>query len=161
MLHVFLVWPWNPKTSFKKSGYWNIEWFLSYLTFYPPKKVSPPLIRVEKKFLRNWAYRVSKEAEFCGNLKYEQKPHVWQKRKKFFQKNWIFKDFFWEKIFGNFLTQEFYTFLKLAKNSASFDTLFARFWRNFLKTLIRDGAFFKVKSSNEIETVQYLKKHFF
>jgi hypothetical protein len=27
------------------------ERFLSYLTFYPPKKVVPPLIKVEKKFL--------------------------------------------------------------------------------------------------------------
>jgi hypothetical protein len=31
--------------------------------------------------------------------------------------------FFGEKIFGNFLTQEFYTFLKSAQNSVSFDTL--------------------------------------
>ncbi len=46
------------------------------------------------------------------------------------------------------MTQEFYTFLKSAQNSASFDTLHAQFRRNFLKTLIRDGAvFWKVKSS--------------
>ncbi len=30
----------------------NIERFLSYLTFYPPKKVGPTLRRVEKNFLK-------------------------------------------------------------------------------------------------------------
>ncbi len=33
---------------FLKSVFWNITQFLSYLTFYPPKKVALPLIRVEK-----------------------------------------------------------------------------------------------------------------
>jgi hypothetical protein len=47
--------------------FYNIKQFLSYLTFYPPKKVAPPLLRVEQKFLQNWAYRVSKEAEFCAD----------------------------------------------------------------------------------------------
>jgi hypothetical protein len=48
------------------------------------------------------------------------------------------------------------------QNSASFDTLCSQFGRNYLSTLIRDDAvFLKVKSSNEIETVQYFKKHFF
>ncbi len=37
-----------------------------------PKNLGLPLIRVEKKFLQNWAYR------------------VWNK--KFLQKNWIFRD---------------------------------------------------------------------
>ncbi len=46
------------------------------------------------------------------------------------------KLFFWEQIFGNFLTQEFYTFLKSAQNSASFDTVHSRFRRNFCSTLI-------------------------
>ncbi len=54
--------------------------------------------------------------------------------------------------------QEFYTFLKLALNSASFDTLHAEFRRKIFSTLIRDGAvFLEVKSSNKIETDQYLK----
>ena len=35
-----------------------------YLIWPFMKKVALPLIRVEKKFLQNWAYRVSKEAEF-------------------------------------------------------------------------------------------------
>jgi hypothetical protein len=66
------------------------------------------------------------------------------------------KSFFWEKIFGNFLTQEFYTFLKSAQNSAFFDTLHGQFRRNFVSTLIRGGAvFLEVKSSNKIETDQY------
>jgi hypothetical protein len=63
-----------------------------------------------------------------------------------------------KKIFGNFLKQEFYTFLKSAQNSASFDTLCAQYQRNFFPTLIRDGAvLLEVKSSNKIETVQYFK----
>jgi hypothetical protein len=58
--------------------------------------------------------------------------------------------------------QEFYTFLKSAQNSASFDALHAQFRRNLFSTLIRDGAvFLEVKSSNKIETDQYFKKRFF
>jgi hypothetical protein len=57
------------------------------LTFYPPpKNVAPPLIRAEKKFLQNLAYRVSKEAEFCADFKNVQKSRVWQKGKKVLQK---------------------------------------------------------------------------
>jgi hypothetical protein len=63
------------------------ELFLSYLTFYPPKKVAPPLIKVEKKILQNWAYRVSKEAEFYADLKNVHKSCVWQKGKQILQKN--------------------------------------------------------------------------
>jgi hypothetical protein len=33
------------------------------------KKTAPSLIRVEKKFLRNWVQRVSKEAKFCTDFK--------------------------------------------------------------------------------------------
>jgi hypothetical protein len=52
--------------------------------------------------------------------------------------------------------------LKSAQNSASFDTLHGQFRRNFFSTHIGDGAvFFEVKSSNKIETDQYLKKRFF
>ncbi len=128
---------------YKKRVFWNIERFLSYLTFYPSKKVAPPLIRVEKQFLRNWTCRVSKERNFaliskmCKSLEFG-------KREKFVDIKTEFckKSFFWEKIFGNFLTQEFYTFLKSAQNSASIDTLHAQFRRNFFSTLIRDGAVF-------------------
>jgi hypothetical protein len=54
------------------------------LTFYPPKKVAPPHIRFEIKILRNWAYRVLKEAEFWADFKNVQKSCVWQKGKKFY-----------------------------------------------------------------------------
>ncbi len=60
---------------------------LSYVTFYPSKKVALPLIRVEKKFLQNWACRVSKEAEFFADFKNVLKSRVWQKGKKILQKN--------------------------------------------------------------------------
>ncbi len=57
-------------------------------------------------------------------------------KKTFLQKNWflgiwkIFAKncFYWEKIFGNFLTQEIYTFLKSAQSSASFDNICAQFF---------------------------------
>ncbi len=75
-----------------KVFFWNIEWFLSYLTFYPSKKTAPPLIRIEKKFLWNWACRVSKEAEFFTDLKNVQESLVWQKGKIYLQTNWIFRD---------------------------------------------------------------------
>jgi hypothetical protein len=54
------------------------------LNFHPLKKVAPPLIRDEKKILRNWALRVSKEAEFSADFK---KSRVWQKGKNFYRKN--------------------------------------------------------------------------
>jgi hypothetical protein len=54
------------------------------------KKVGQPLIRVEKKFLRNKAYRASKEAEFSADFKNVQKFQVWQKEKNFFSDKLIF-----------------------------------------------------------------------
>jgi hypothetical protein len=36
--------------------------------------------------------RVSKEAEFCADIKNVQKSRVWQKGKNFLQKNRIFRD---------------------------------------------------------------------
>jgi hypothetical protein len=44
-------------------------------------------MRAEKKFLQNWAYRVSKEAEFCADYTNVQNSCVWQKGKKILQKN--------------------------------------------------------------------------
>jgi hypothetical protein len=51
MLHVFFWFGLEILRLVYKKGFFNIERFLSYLTFYPPKKVALPLIRVEKKFL--------------------------------------------------------------------------------------------------------------
>jgi hypothetical protein len=47
-----------------------------------------------------------------------------------------------QKIFGNFLTQEFYTYLKSAQNSASFDTLHTQFRRIFFQLLLGAVLFF-------------------
>jgi hypothetical protein len=60
------------------------------LTFYPLIKVEPPPIRVEKKFLRNWAYWVLKEAEFYADFKKVQKSCVWQKGEKNYRKTEFF-----------------------------------------------------------------------
>jgi hypothetical protein len=78
------------------------------------------------------------------------------KEKNIFTEKLNFKGLgkFSKKLF--FLMQEFYTFFKSAQNSASFDTLCAKFRRNFFSTHIRDGAVFSGrKSPNKIETVQY------
>ena len=39
----------NPKTSLWKNFFFNDERFFANLTFYPPKILALPLIRVEKK----------------------------------------------------------------------------------------------------------------
>jgi hypothetical protein len=99
--------------------------------------------------------------EFCADFKNVQRSQVWQNGKNFYKKTWkiLQKIVFLKKSFGNFLMQEFYTFLKSAQNSASFDTNFKEFFSfNSYKGWC---CFFKVKSSNKIETVQYCKKRLF
>jgi hypothetical protein len=76
-----------------------------------------------------------------------------------FSKRGSKKAFFWEKIFGNFLTQEFYTFLKSAQNSASFATLCTQLWKIFFISY-KGTIFLQAKRSNKIETSQYFKKRF-
>ncbi len=64
---------------YKKKHFLNIERFLSYLTFYPLKKVAPPLMRVEKKFFKIGVQGIKRSG-------------IWQNGKKRSQKNWIFRD---------------------------------------------------------------------
>ncbi len=95
--------------------YWMIS---TYITFYPSKKVAPPLIGVEKKFLQNWACRVSKEGEFaliskmCRSLEFGKREKNFYRKTEFFgtwkishkivflRKNLCKKLFFWEKSLG-------------------------------------------------------------
>jgi hypothetical protein len=58
-------------------------------------------MRVEKKFLLNGAYRVSKEAEFCADFRNVQKSQVWQKGKKIFTEKLNFQGLgkFCKKLF--------------------------------------------------------------
>ena len=149
MLHVFLVWPWNPKTNLQKSVFWNIEWFLSYLTFYPSTKVAPPLLRVEKKFLQNWPCRVSKEAEFCADFKNVQKSWVWQKGKNFYLKTEFLRTW---KILQKmvFLRKNLWELLDArVLHIFEISAKFRFFWyplcpvlKKFFSTLIRDSAIF-------------------
>ncbi len=127
------------------SVFWNIEWFLAYLTFYPPKKIAPPLIRVEKKFLQNWAYRILKEVEFCLISKMRRSLLFGKREKQ--QKNWIFRDFFLrKKSLGTSWRKSSIYFWDSAK--------FRFFWyplrpilKKFFSTLIKDGAvFLKLKA---------------
>ncbi len=43
-------------------------------------------MRVDKKFLQNWACRVSKEAEFCADFKNVQKSRVGKRETNFYRK---------------------------------------------------------------------------
>jgi hypothetical protein len=68
------------------------------LTFYPPKKyVLLPLIRVEKNS-SNWAYRVSKEAEFCADLK-KSRSLEFGKREIFYRETELGLGKFSKKLF--------------------------------------------------------------
>ncbi len=140
-----------------KKRFLYIERFLSYLTFYPLKKVATPLIRVEK----NWAYRVSKEVDFFAAFKNVQKSWVWQKEKKILQKNWMFMDLenlakicfsekkslgtSWRKSSTHFWNQPKILLLLIP---------FVPNFKEFFPTLLRDSTvFLEVKSSNKIETL--------
>ncbi len=100
-------------------------------------------------------------SKLCRNLVFGKREN------KFYRKTWTWKIlqkifFLRKKIFGNFLMQEFYTFLKSAQNSASFDTLYAQLWRNFFSTLRRDGAvFLKLKAQIRYKPFNILKNVFF
>ncbi len=130
------------KKAFLK--YWTITYYCILFDLLSSEKSSIALYKSFKKFLQNWAYRVSKEAKFCPDFKMCKSLKFGEREERFLQKtDFGCNDaFFWEKIFGNFLTQEFYTFLKSKQNSVSFDTLWGKFWRNFFSTLIRVGAIF-------------------
>ncbi len=78
-----------------------------------------------------------------------------------FYLSWPFilqKEIFWGKnILGHFLTQELWSFLKSARNCASFNfnqKIFQHLWGAVL-------IFQEDKRSNKIETVEYKKKHFY
>jgi hypothetical protein len=62
LLQVILV-------SFIKNNFFNVEQFLPDLTFYPPKKVTQTLIRVENKISSEGSQIVSKEVQFCAGSK--------------------------------------------------------------------------------------------
>jgi hypothetical protein len=51
------------------------------------------ILRVGKQYLRNWAYRVSKEPEFCADFTNVQTSLVWQKGKFFYRKTEFLRTF--------------------------------------------------------------------
>jgi hypothetical protein len=67
----------------------NIVWFLSYLTFYPPKKVAPPLIRVEKNFFKIGPTSYRKKRNFalilkmCRSLKFGKREIIFYRKTEF------------------------------------------------------------------------------
>jgi hypothetical protein len=83
----------------------------------------PPLIRVEKNFFKIGRAGYQKNRNFVLIPKMCRSLEFGKRDKLFYRKT---------ELLG---TQEFYTFLKSAQNSASFDTLQAQFRRNFFKLL--------------------------
>jgi hypothetical protein len=67
---------------YKKSVFWNTERFLFDLLSSEKSSFAP--YKSWKKFLQNWPYRVSKEAEFCADFK---KVLSLTKGKNFLHKN--------------------------------------------------------------------------
>jgi hypothetical protein len=84
-----------------KERFLNIERFLSYLTFYPPKNVAAPLIRVEKNFFKIVLKGYLKKQNFhrfqkCAEVlnlaqekqNFTEKPIFWDlAKKRFLRKN--------------------------------------------------------------------------
>jgi hypothetical protein len=48
-----------------KKGFWNIEQFLPYLTFYPPKKIAQPCIRFLKNSSKLGVHGIKRSGIFC------------------------------------------------------------------------------------------------
>jgi hypothetical protein len=85
---------------------------------------------LKKHFFEIGRTGYQKKRNFCTDFKNEVLSLA--KVKKLFTEKLIFlrffaKSVFLRKHFGNYLTQEFYTLLKSAQNSASFDTLYGQF----------------------------------
>jgi hypothetical protein len=70
------------------------------LTFYPSKKVAPPLIRVEKNFFEIGCAGYQKKRNFALISKMCRSLEFGKREKIFYRKTE--KLFFCEKIFGNF-----------------------------------------------------------
>ncbi len=135
--------------------------YVSYLIFLSSEKSSGAPYKSWKKISSKWSAKSIKRSWILHWFQKCAKVLSLAKGKKVFTEKLPFTDFlqksvfFWEKIFRNFLRQEFYTFLKSAQNSASFDTLCAPNFNQIFSTLIRGTVlfFWEVKRSNEIETV--------
>ncbi len=82
----------------------------------------------------------------CVEFLCQEVPKDFFSWKQFFAKfsKYLKIHFFCEQIFPFDQTLDFCTFLKSVQNSASFDTLYGQFWRNFFPTLIRgETTFFR------------------
>jgi len=141
MLHVFLVWPLKPKTSYKKMFFKILNGF--YLIWpLSSKKSSTTSYKSSKKFLQNSPQRVSKEADF----KNVQKYWVYQEGKNSLETSWRKSStHFWNQCKFRFFWYSLCPVLK-------------KFFFNSYKG---QCYFLEVKRSKKIKTLQYLKKRFF
>ncbi len=134
-----------------KIVFWNIEWFLSYMTFYPQKKVAGPLIRVDKKISLKLGIQGIKRSGILRWFKNGAEVSCLAKgRKKIYRKTEFLRTWkilqkivflrknLWELPWRKSSTHFF-------ENSAKFCFFwypFAQVWRNFFSTLIRAVAVF-------------------
>ncbi len=119
---------WNSKTSLLQSIYWNIEWFLPDLTFYPPIKAS---IRVEKHFFKIVHKEYQKKRNFKLVLK---KVRMLNDGKNIFlSKKRLQKTVLGWKFFGEFIDAWVRTFFNHRKDVV----LFVPFAENFKKKYVQ------------------------
>jgi hypothetical protein len=93
----------------------------------------------------------------CRCLEFSKRGKKFQALRKFCK-----KAFFWEKIFGKLLDARDITIFEISIQFRFFSCPFRPILKKIISTLLRDSInFLEVKRSNEIETVQNLKKPLF
>ncbi len=98
---------------YKKVFFEILNGFCLIWPFILQNKVSLSLKRVEKNFFEIGRTGYHKKRHFALISKMCRSLEFGKREKKFYRKT-EFLGAFWEKILGNFLMQEFYTFLKSA-----------------------------------------------
>jgi hypothetical protein len=89
---------------YKKAFFEILKQFLSYLTFYPPKKVGPPLIRVLKNFFKIGHTGNQKKRNFaliskmCRSLVFGKGEKIFYIKTEFFQKIVFLRKNVWELL---------------------------------------------------------------
>ncbi len=136
--------------------YWSVSILFDLLS--SEKKIASPLIRVEKKFLQNWAYRVSKEAELCTISKM-CKSRVWQKGNNFYKNTEILGTWKKNKSLGTSWRKSSIHFLNQCKIPLLLIPFAPNFEEIFFNYYKGRCCFLEVKRSNKIETVQYFKNY--
>ncbi len=127
-----------------------------------------PYKRWKKKFLQNGRTGYYKKRNFAliskmfRSLEFGKREKIFTEKLTFYElRKFCKKAFFGEKIFGNFLTQVFHTFLKSEQFLRLLISL-RPISKKFFSTLIRTVIFLEVKRSKKMKTViRYILKTLF